>query len=602
MQKDKLRNVAIIAHVDHGKTTLVDTLFEQSGMFNDREEHTERLMDSGDIEKERGITITSKNGSLHYRDHWINIIDTPGHADFGGQVERVLRMADGCLLVVDAQEGPMPQTFFVLKKALQLSLPVIVVINKIDKPAARPDWVVDQVFDLFVKLNAPDELLDFPVVYASAKEGFSMMDHTEQGHDMRPILDLIISDTPEPAGDVDGPLQMLVSSLDYSPFLGRLAIGKITSGKMNINREIVVIDRDGNKKPARISKIYRFVKNEKVTTEEAICGEIVAVAGLEDITVGVTYTDPANPMPLAPLEIDPPTISMNFVPNDSPFAGQDGEFVTSRHIGDRLRRETLSDIALVVEDLTDRVGFKVSGRGELHLSILIETMRREGYELQVTRPQVVYKTIDGKKNEPFEEVTIDVDAAYTGPVIEKLGSRKGKMISMEQMEGRLTRLVYQIPTRGLLGYRSEFMTDTRGMGMMSYVFFEYAPFAGDIRNRMNGALYAMEQGQSLAFPLATLQDRGTMFMGVGQKFYIGQIIGEHNRKNDLAVNPAKGKKLSNMRSSGADDAVVLVPHRIMDLEDCMDWINDDEIVEVTPKEIRMRKMVMTVKQKGGGKK
>ena len=591
MIQEKIRNIAIIAHVDHGKTTLVDTLFEQSGMYGDREEHSERLMDSGDIERERGITITAKNGGFIYKDHWVNIIDTPGHADFGGQVERVLRMADGALLVVDAQEGPMPQTFFVLKKALSLNIPVCVVINKIDKPAARPDWVVDQLFDLFVKLEAPDEILDFPIVYASAKEGYAMTNHEEKGTDMRPILDMIVDKIPAPNGDTDAPLQMLVSSLDYTPFLGRLAIGKITAGHINVNSEIAVVKRDGSIIKTRVTKIYRFEKNEKVVTDKAICGEIVAVAGVEDITVGVTYTDAQNPNPLPPIEIDPPTISMNFVPNDSPFAGQEGDFVTSRHIGDRLAKECISDVALHVADLTDRVGFKVSGRGELHLSILIETMRREGFELQVTRPQVIYKEENGKKMEPYEEVTIDVDAEYTGPVIEKLGQRKGKMIEMVQMEGGLTRLIYHIPTRGLLGYRSEFMTDTRGMGMMNYVFYKYDVFAGEIKNRHNGAMIAMEGNcESIAYALANLQERGKLFLPAGIPLYAGMIVGEHSRSNDLTVNPAKGKKLSNMRSSGNDENVALTPHIVMDLEDCIDWINDDELVEITPKNIRLRKM------------
>ena len=590
MQQEKIRNIAIIAHVDHGKTTLVDTLFEQSGMYAEREEHKERLMDSGDIERERGITITAKNGAFEYDGHWVNIIDTPGHADFGGQVERVLRMADGALLVVDAQEGPMPQTFFVLKKALALGIPVGVVVNKIDKPSARPDWVVDQVFDLFVKLDAPDEMLDFPVVYASAKEGYAMEDHNEKGADMRPILDMVINNIPSPKGDPEAPLQMLISSLDYAPFLGRLAIGKITQGALKINKEIAIIMRDGTQKLSKVTKIYRFVKNDKVAVDEAFCGEIVAVAGMDDITVGVTYTDPNDPQPLPPMEIDPPTISMNFIPNDSPFAGREGEFLTNRHIGDRLAKETLSDVALTYKVLEDRVGFSVSGRGELHLSILIETMRREGFELQVSRPQVIYKEINGSKHEPYEEVTIDVDEEYTGPVIEKLGQRKGKMIEMTQREGGLTRLVYIIPTRGLLGYKSQFMTDTRGMGMMSYIFHGYDVFAGDIINRKNGALYCKVNCTAMAFALANLQDRGKLFVGPAVELYEGQIVGEHTRSNDLVVNPGKGKKLSNMRSSGADDAVVLTPHKIMGLEDCIAWINDDELVEVTPKSVRLRKM------------
>ncbi|MCL2843965.1 MAG: translational GTPase TypA [Chitinivibrionia bacterium] len=591
MEQKNLRNVAIIAHVDHGKTTLVDKLFEQGGMFGEREARQDRMMDSMDIEKERGITIAAKNGTLHYRDHCINIIDTPGHADFGGQVERVLRMADGVLLVVDAQEGPMPQTFFVLKKALQFRLPIIVVVNKIDKPAARPDYAVDMVFDLFVKLDAPSELLDFPIIYTSAKKGIATLDYKKEGTDMKPLLDMIIEKIPMPKGSITEPLQMLVSSLDYSPFLGRLGIGKITSGKMNINAPIVVIDRDGNSKPARISKIYRFEKNEKVPTTEAICGEIVAVAGLEDITVGVTYTCPQNPRPLPPVEIDPPTISMNFVPNDSGFAGKEGEFVTSRHIGDRLAKETLSDVALKVEELTDRVGFKVSGRGELHLSILIETMRREKYELQVTRPQVIYKEGEkGGKLEPWEELTIDVDPQYQGAVISRLGERKGQMVSMEPTDGGMTRLIYHIPTRGLLGYRGEFMTDTRGMGIMNYIFHAYLPFAGEIKNRHKGAMIVKENCTSLAYPLDNLQERGTLFIGPGVECYAGMIIGEHCRENDIVVNPAKGKKLTNHRASGSDDAVALTPHRVMGLEDCIDWISDEEMVEVTPKNIRMRKM------------
>ncbi len=590
MQQEKIRNIAIIAHVDHGKTTLVDTLFEQAGAYEEREEHTERLMDSGDIEKERGITITAKNGAFEYEGHWVNIIDTPGHADFGGQVERVLRMADGALLVVDAQEGPMPQTFFVLKKALALGIPVGVVVNKIDKPSARPDWVVDQVFDLFVKLNAPDEMLDFPVTFASAKEGFAMDDHTVQGTDMRPILDMIISKIPAPTGDESAPFQMLISSLDYAPFLGRLAIGKITQGNVKTGQEIAVIMRDGTTRKSKVTKIYRFEKNDRVIAEDAHCGEIIAIAGVDDITVGVTYTDYENPQPLPPMEIDPPTISMDFVPNDSPFAGQEGEFLTNRHIGDRLAKEILSDVALTYEVLSDRVGFSVSGRGELHLSVLIETMRREGFEMQVTRPQVIYRTVDGKKHEPYEEVTIDVDEEYTGPVIEKLGMRKGKMIQMEQMEGGLTRLVYIIPTRGLLGYKSIFMTDTRGMGMMSYIFHGYDEYAGEIVNRKNGALYCKVNCTGMAFALANLQDRGKLFIPAATELYEGQIVGEHTRTNDLVVNPGKGKKLSNMRSSGADDAVVLTPHTVMDLEDCIAWINDDELVEITPKNVRLRKM------------
>ena len=588
MNQSKIRNVAIIAHVDHGKTTLVDQLFQQSGIFRDNQEVSERLMDSMDLEKERGITITAKNGSYKYKDYWINIIDTPGHADFGGQVERILRMADGCLLLVDAQEGPMPQTYFVLKKALAASLPVIVVINKIDKPAARPAWVVDQVFDLFVKLNAPDHLLDFPVVYASAKQGYAMLEVTDPGPDMQPISQLIVAHVPPPAGDPAASLQMQVSSLDYSPYLGRLGIGKVVNGTLNINKSIAVVRRDGSVSPARLSKIFRFECDQKVSVESATTGELVAVAGMDDVTVGVTFTDPDNPRPLPLIEIDPPTISMNFIPNDSPFAGQDGKFVTSRHLEERLRRETLADVALKVEPMTTGVGYVVSGRGELHLSILIEKMRREGFELQVTRPQVIMREENGVTLEPYEELTIDVDAQYAGAVIERLGALKGQMQEMSEANG-MNRLVYKIPTRGLLGYRSEFMTATKGLGMMNYVFAEYGPYAGDIINRTNGVLISMETCATVAYALFNLQERGRLFLGPGIKIYKGQIIGENSRNQDMVVNPAKGKKLTNMRASGSDENVVLTPPVNMSLEDCIAYINDDELVEVTPKSIRLRK-------------
>ncbi len=588
MNTKNIRNVAIIAHVDHGKTTLVDQLFEQSGMFRENQEVAERLMDSGDIERERGITITSKNGSYEYKDFIINIIDTPGHADFGGQVERVLRMADGCLLLVDAQEGPMPQTFFVLKKALANNLPVIVCINKIDKPASRCEWVVDQVFDLFVKLDAPDELLDFPVVYASAKSGYARYQPDDDNMTMEPISDMITKHIPAPAGTADAPLQMQVNTIDYSPYMGRLGIGKVVNGTLRINKDIAVARRDGSIKPIRISKIFRFECNEKVSVEEATVGEIVAVAGMDDVTVGVTFTDLKDPRPLPLIEIDPPTISMNFIPNDSPFAGLDGKFVTSRHIEERLRREMLSDVALVAEPLTDGVGYKVSGRGELHLSILIENMRREGFELQVTRPQVIFKEEGGQKLEPYEELTINVDEKYQGPVIEKLGKLKGQMLEMATENG-MVKLVYKIPTRGLLGFRSQFMTDTKGMGIMNYVFSEYAPYAGDIVNRINGVLLVKEKATTVAYALCNLQERGKLFIGPAVDVYAGQIIGENSRPADMVVNPAKGKKLSNVRASGTDDAVVLTPHIEMSLEDCIAYINDDELVEVTPKAIRLRK-------------
>jgi GTP-binding protein len=592
MEQSRIRNIAIIAHVDHGKTTLVDQLFRQSGVFRDNQVVEERLMDSMDLERERGITIASKNGSFLYKDHLVNIIDTPGHADFGGQVERVLKMADGVLLLVDAAEGPMPQTYFVLKKALALDLPVIVVINKVDKPAARCDWVVDEVFDLFVKLGAPDHILDFPVIYASAKDGYAKLDHndTEKGS-MIPLFDMIIDSIPAPVGDPDGPLQMLVSSLSYSTFLGRLAIGKITSGEFHIDKEVVVATPGAAIRPARITKIYRFKGTDKVETEQAGVGEIVAVAGMESITIGETLTDPITPVPLEGIKVDPPTVSMNFVPNDSPFYGKEGRFVTSRHVRERLLKETLSDVALLVEEIGGAQGYKVSGRGELHLSILIEKMRREGYEFQVTRPQVIFQEENGRKLEPYEELTVDVDENYMGRVIENLGGRKAIMVEMHQANG-MARLKYKIPTRGLLGFRSEFLTETRGMGVMNYVFLAFDDYAGEIKNRTRGVLVAMDECTTVAYALFNIQDRGKLFLGPGEKVYGGQIIGENAREADLVVNPAKGKKLTNMRASGSDDAVLLTPHVRMTLEDCISYINDDELVEITPKSIRLRKMLL----------
>ena len=592
MKQENIRNIAITAHVDHGKTTLVDRLFAQSGMFRDNQVVEERLMDSMDLERERGITIASKNGSFRYKDFLINIIDTPGHADFGGQVERVLKMADGALLLVDAAEGPMPQTYFVLKKALALALPVIVVINKIDKPAARCDWVVNEVFDLFVKLDAPDHILDFPIIYASAKEGYATFDHTAREGTMEPLFELITEAVPAPTGNPAEPLQMLVSSLDYSPFLGRLAIGKISSGALSLDGEVVVAREGREPYPARITKIYRFKGAEKVQTDLASVGEIVAVAGVESVTIGETLTDALNPLPLPGIDIDPPTVAMNFVPNDSPFYGREGRFVTSRHLRERLLRETLSDVALLVEELEESPGFRVSGRGELHLSILIEKMRREGYEFQVTRPQVLYRDEDGVRLEPYEELTIDVDENYMGRVIENLGARRGLLLDMRQENG-MARLRYKIPTRGLLGFRSEFLTETRGMGVMNYVFSGFDRFAGEIKNRTKGVLVAMDECTTVAYALFNLQERGRLFLGPGERVYEGQIIGEHSRETDLVVNPAKGKKLTNMRAAGSDDAVILTPHIKMSLEECIAYINDDELVEITPQSIRLRKQILT---------
>lgn len=591
MKQENIRNVAIIAHVDHGKTTLVDQLFRQSGMFRDNQQVAERLMDSMDLERERGITIASKNGSYQYKDYRINIIDTPGHADFGGQVERVLRMADGAVLLVDAQEGPMPQTFFVVKKALAAGLPILVVVNKIDKPAARCDWVVDQVFDLLGRLDAPDESLDFPVVYGSAKEGYMVADHSETpvpGEGMDLISEMIINHVPPPSGDINAPLQLQINTIDYSPYLGRLGIGKLVNGRLSLNDNVVVARRDGSIKPVRINKIFIFEADRQVPVESASTGDIVAVAGMEDVTVGVTFTDLDDPRPLPLVEIDPPTISMRFIPNDSPFAGQDGKFVTSRHLEERLRRETLADVALRVEPLTDAVGFLVAGRGELHLSILIEKMRREGYEFQVTRPHVIMREENGKTVEPYEELTVDVDEQYQGVVIEQLGKLKGVLEDM-QVENQMTRMKFKIPTRGLLGYRSQFMTDTRGMGVMNYVFAEWGPYAGEIVNRTNGVMIVKESCTSVAYALFNLQDRGRLFIGPGVDLYKGQIIGENCRTADLVVNPAKGKKLTNMRASGSDEAVILTPPVDMSLEECISYINDDELVEITPKAIRLRK-------------
>jgi GTP-binding protein len=590
MNQNNIRNIAIIAHVDHGKTTLVDQFFQQSGMFRDNQAMAERVMDSMDLEKERGITISAKNGSFRYKDHRVNIIDTPGHADFGGQVERVLRMADGCLLLVDAQEGPMPQTYFVLKKALALSLPVLVVINKIDKPAARSDWAVDQVFDLFVKLEAPDELLDFPVIYASAKGGYAINEAEDsiEGASMNPLFEKIIEFIPPPAGDPNEVLQLQVNTIDYSPYLGKLGIGKVINGTININQNIVVAKRDGSLAPVRISKIFKFELDEKTPVEKAAAGDIVAVAGLDDINVGVTFTDPDTPRPLPLIDIDPPTIAMHFIPNDSPFAGQDGQFVTSRQIEDRLFRETLSDVALQVDPLVEGIGFNVAGRGELHLSILIEKMRREGYEFQVTRPVVIMKKEGGQTLEPYEELTIDVDENFQGSVIEKLGGLKGKMLEMNR-RNEMIRLTYKVPTRGLIGFRSEFLTLTKGMGVMNYVFAGYGPYAGEITNRTSGVLVAKENCTTVAYALFNLQDRGTLFLNPGVKVYKGQIIGEHCRTGDLVVNPAKGKKLTNMRASGSDENVILTPPALLSLEDCIAFINDDELLEVTPKAIRLRK-------------
>lgn len=597
MDPRKIRNVAIVAHVDHGKTTLVDELFKQSGLFRENQQVAERLMDSMDLERERGITIASKNGAFEYREHRINIIDTPGHADFGGQVERVLRMADGALLLVDAQEGPMPQTYFVLKKAIALHLPVVVVINKIDKPAARPHWAVDRVFDLFAQLNAPHDLLDFHTLYASSRDGYATEDADRPGRDMKPLMDALLKYIPHPRGDPGAPLQLQVGSIDYSPFLGRLGIGKITGGRATVNMPVVVINRQGAQVPSRITKIYRFEGNRKAETPEAGVGELVAVAGVDGVMVGDTYTCPDRPCPLPCFSVDPPTLRMVFLPNHSPFAGKEGRFVTSTHLEERLRRETLSDVALHVEEEPGGAGYRVSGRGELHISILIEKMRREGYEFQVSCPKVILRQEHGRTLEPYEMAAVDVPDEFSGTVIRKLNARRGQLVEMDAWNG-ITRLRYKIPTRGLLGFRSEFMSDTRGMGLLSCAFMEYDRHAGEMRQRKNGVLVSMETCVTVAYALFNLQRRGKLFLGPGVHVYRGQIIGQHSRDNDLVVNPAKGKQLTNIRAAGSDENVILITPVAMSLEDCIAFINDDELVEVTPKNIRLRKITTNLKEIG----
>ena len=584
-----IRNIAIIAHVDHGKTTLVDELFKQSDTFKSHHTLEERAMDSIDLEKERGITIKAKNGSCLYGDYFINIIDTPGHADFGGEVERVLKMADGAVFLVDAAEGPMPQSFFVLRKAVALNLPLIVVVNKIDKPTARSSWAIDQVFDLLVQLNAPDHILDFPVIYASARAGIAKYNLEDESSTLKPLFETIVKHIPAPTGDVDGNLQILVSSLMYSSFMGRLAIGKITSGTIKVNQDVVVAAEGFVSAPSRITKLYKFDQMKHVEIEEASAGEIIAIAGLKEVQVGQTVTSVSKPEALPTPPIDPPTIAIKFIPNDSPFNGKDGEFVTSRHLRERLFREVLSDVAMKVEDDSQGLGFKVSGRGELHLSIFIEKLRREGYEFQVSSPTVIFKEVNGKKEEPYEMVVIDVPAEYMGKVIEGLNQRKGLLQHVEDMQ-HLTRIMYKVPTRGLLGYQSDFMMDTKGMGTISYTFAEYGPHVGEFKSRKNGVMVAIETGRSTAYALVGLEDRGILIIGAGEDIYEGQIVGQHSRENDLGVNVCKGKKLTNMRASGTDDSCSLTPHWQMSLEQCLSFINDDELVEFTPKHIRLRKL------------
>ncbi|OQX73567.1 MAG: GTP-binding protein TypA [Campylobacteraceae bacterium 4484_4] len=584
----EIRNIAVIAHVDHGKTTLVDELLKQSGTFDAHKQVDERVMDSNDLEKERGITILSKNTAIIYKDFKINIIDTPGHADFGGEVERVLKMVDSVLLLVDAQEGVMPQTKFVVKKALELGLCPIVVINKIDKPAAEPDRVVDEIFDLFVALDANEEQLEFPVVYAAAKEGYAKLALEDENRDITPILDTIIEQVPAPMGSVEDPLQLQVFTLDYDNFVGKIGIARIFNGKVSKNQSVTLVKADGEKVNGRISKLIGFHGLDRIDIDEAFSGDIVAVAGFDALDVGDTLADPSNPVALDPLHIEEPTLSVIFAVNDSPLAGTEGKYVTSNKIAERLEAEMQTNIAMKYES-SGEGRFKVSGRGELQITILAENMRREGFEFSLGRPEVILKEENGVLMEPYEHLVIDVPDDCTGTVIEKLGKKKAEMVSMNPTGDGQTRIEFEIPARGLIGFRSQFLTDTKGEGVMNHSFLEYRPKTGSVEHRMNGALVSMENGVALGYSLFNLQDRGVLFIKPQDKVYVGMIIGEHSRANDLDVNPIKGKQLSNVRSSGADEAIKLVPPRELTLERALEWIEDDELVEVTPKTIRVRK-------------
>jgi len=591
MTRRALRNVAIIAHVDHGKTTLVDQLLRQSGTFSAHQQMGERIMDSNDLEKERGITILSKNCAVQYEGTHINIVDTPGHADFGGEVERVLSMVDGVLLLVDAVEGPMPQTIFVTRKALALGLKPIVVVNKVDRPGARTDFVINATFELFDKLGATEEQLDFPVVFASGLSGYAGLSADVREGDMRPLFDAILQYVPQRDDDADGSLQMQVISLDYNSYVGKIAVGRINRGRIRSLQEVAFRDGpDGQIFKGKINQVLKFQGLERVVVDEAEAGDIVLINGIEDLSIGTTVVDPANPEALPLLRIDEPTLTMNFMVNTSPLAGREGKFVTSRQLRDRLDRELKANVALRVRDTGDDTVFEVSGRGELHLTILLETMRREGYELAVSRPRVVFREVDGVRHEPFESLSIDVEDAHQGAVMEELGRRKGDLQDM-QPDGRgRTRLEYIIPARGLIGFQNEFLTLTRGTGLISHIFHEYAPAReGGIGERRNGVLISQDNGDAVAYALWKLQDRGRMFVSPGEPLYEGMIIGIHSRDNDLVVNPIKGKQLTNVRASGTDEAVRLVPPIQMSLEYAVEFIDDDELVEITPKSIRLRK-------------
>ena len=600
IKREDVRNIAIIAHVDHGKTTLVDELLKQSGVFRENQEVQERVMDSNDIERERGITILSKNTAIHYKNTKINIIDTPGHADFGGEVERVLKMVNGVILVVDAFEGPMPQTKFVLKKALELNLPVICCINKIDRPEARPAEVIDEVLELFIDLDASEEQLDCPFVYASAKSGIAILDLTETPKNMKPLFDTILDYIPAPEGDPDADTQVLISTIDYNEYVGRIGVGKVDNGTLRVNQDAVIVnhhDPDYCRK-VRISKLYEFEGLEKKEVQAATVGSIVAISGISDIHIGDTICSPENPVAIPFQKISEPTIAMDFLVNDSPLAGQEGKYVTSRHLRERLYRELNTDVSLRVEDTEDTDCFKVSGRGELHLSVLIENMRREGYEFAVSKAEVLYKYDEnGRRLEPMEQVVIDVPEEYAGAVIEKLGQRKGEMTGMSSPSGGYTRLEFRIPSRGLIGYRGEFLTDTRGNGIMNTIFDGYEEFKGEISYRKNGSLIAYESGETVTYGLFNAQERGQLFVGPGVKVYSGMIIGENAKTDDIELNVCKTKHLTNTRASGSDEALRLSPPRILSLEQALDYVDTDELLEVTPQNLRLRKKILDPTQR-----
>ena len=593
--RDDIRNIAIIAHVDHGKTTIVDELLKQSGVFRKNQEVAERVMDSNDIERERGITILSKNTAIHYNDIKINIIDTPGHADFGGEVERVLKMVNGVVLVVDAFEGAMPQTKFVLKKALELSLPVVVCVNKIDRPEARPAEVVDEILELFIDLDANEEQLDCPFIFASAKEGIASTSYEEPGTDMKPLFDAIVNYIPAPTGDPDADTQVLISTIDYNEYVGRIGVGKVDNGSVRVNQDVVIVnahDPEKNNK-VKISKLNEFEGLNRVEVEEAGIGSIVAISGISDIHIGDTLCSPENPKPIPFQRISEPTISMDFIVNDSPLAGQEGKYVTSRHLRDRLYKMLNTDVSLRVEDTETTEAYKVSGRGELHLSVLIENMRREGYEFAVSKPEVLYKTDEsGKKLEPMERAYVDVPDEFTGTVIDKLSQRKGELQGMSPLNAGTTRLEFLIPARGLIGYRGEFMTDTKGNGVLNTEFYGYGDYKGDIAYRKQGSLIAYESGETVTYGLFNAQERGTLFVGPGEKVYGGMVVGQNGKTDDIEVNVCKKKQLTNTRASGSDDALRLSPKKELSLEEAIEFIDTDELLEITPENLRIRKKIL----------